>query len=43
MVLMYADYEDFPQTPYDYKYWQFSELGLVDGVKGFVDLNIMIK
>lgn len=39
----YADYEDFPQTPYDYKYWQFSELGLVDGVKGFVDLNIMIK
>ena len=39
----YADYEDYPQTPYKYKYWQFSESGRVDGVKGDVDLNIMIK
>ena len=38
----YADYEDFPQTPYRYKYWQFSERGKVDGINGYVDLNVML-
>ena len=38
----YADYEDFPQTPYKYKYWQFSENGKVEGIDGTVDLNVMI-
>lgn len=41
--IWYADYSNLPQTPYDFKYWQFSEIGRVDGVKGDVDLNVMIK
>lgn len=40
--IWYADYSAKPQTPYDFKYWQFSEVGIVDGVKGLVDLNVMI-
>ncbi|MBR1844397.1 MAG: lysozyme [Lachnospiraceae bacterium] len=42
----YADYYDFPFTPYKYKYWQFSERGKVPGITdkdhGYVDLNIML-
>ena len=41
--IWYADYSDMPQTPYNFKYWQFSEKGIVDGVDGFVDLNVFIK
>ena len=36
----YADYEKFPQTPYAYEMWQYSNEGHVDGIKGFVDLDI---
>ena len=42
----YADYYDFPFTPYKYKFWQFSERGKVPGItdnnNSFVDLNIML-
>ena len=44
--IWYADYEDFPQTPYRYKYWQFSECGKVRGItkdNNYVDLNVMLK
>lgn len=41
--IWYADYSKIPQTPYNFKYWQFSEVGIVDGVKGLVDLNVMIE
>ena len=40
--IWYADYNKIPQTPYNFKYWQFSEVGIVDGVNGEVDLNVMI-
>ena len=40
--IWYADYNKIPQTPYHFKYWQFSEVGMVDGVDGEVDLNVMI-
>ena len=40
--IWYADYNKIPQTPYNFKYWQFSETGIVDGVSGEVDLNVMI-
>ncbi|MCR4946058.1 MAG: glycoside hydrolase family 25 protein [Lachnospiraceae bacterium] len=40
--IWYADYEELPQTPYDYTYWQYSDTGSVDGVKGPVDLDIEI-
>ena len=41
--IWYADYSKIPQTPYDFKFWQFSEVGRVDGVNGEVDLNVMIE
>lgn len=39
----YADYESIPQTPYDFKIWQYSETGKVDGISGNADLNIMFE
>lgn len=36
----YADYEATPQTPYDFKFWQYSCTGKVSGINGNVDLNI---
>lgn len=41
--IWYADYSKIPQTPYDFNYWQFSEVGIVDGIDGMVDLNVMIE
>ena len=40
--IWYADYNKLPQTPYNFKFWQFSEVGIVDGINGLVDLNVMI-
>ena len=40
--IWYSDYNKLPQTPYHFKYWQFSEVGIVDGIEGSVDLNVMI-
>ncbi|MCR4739600.1 MAG: glycoside hydrolase family 25 protein [Lachnospiraceae bacterium] len=36
----YADYEYYPQTPYLYEYWQYSNEGRIDGISGGIDLNI---
>lgn len=42
--IWYADYEEYPQTPYHFEVWQYSSEGTVDGIQGNVDLNIqMIK
>lgn len=42
--IWYADYEEYPQTPYHFDIWQYSNEGTVDGIQGNVDLNIqMIK
>ena len=42
--IWYADYEEYPQTPYHFDIWQYSNEGSVDGIQGNVDLNIqMIK
>ena len=27
----------------DYKIWQFSDKGIVDGINGFVDLDVLYK
>ena len=40
--IWYADYESDPQTPYDFKFWQFSNRGKIDGIEGDVDLNVEI-
>lgn len=36
----YADYEQIPQTPYDFVFWQHSASGQVDGIRGDTDLDI---
>jgi GH25 family lysozyme M1 (1,4-beta-N-acetylmuramidase) len=36
----YADYEELPQTPYAFEFWQYSESAHVDGISGAVDVDI---
>ena len=38
----YAEYADLPSFVYDYKMWQYTEKGNVNGIKGNVDLNIAL-
>lgn len=39
----YAYYDSSLYYPYDFKVWQYSAEGKVDGIKGDVDLNISFK
>lgn len=39
----YAYYDASFYYPYDFKFWQYTEKGSVDGIKGNVDLNIRLK
>ena len=41
--IWYADYEETPQTPYHFTWWQYSETGSVPGIKGAMDLNLWIR
>ena len=38
----YAEYADVPSFVYDYKMWQYTEEGRVNGIEGNVDLNIAL-
>lgn len=38
----YADYENQPQTPYQFEFWQYSEAANVDGIADGVDVNIQL-
>jgi GH25 family lysozyme M1 (1,4-beta-N-acetylmuramidase) len=40
--IWYADYEEKPQTPYYFSFWQYSNTGKVPGVDGMVDLDIQL-
>ena len=40
--IWYADYEEEPQTPYHFTFWQYSNEGTIDGIEGAVDLNLQI-
>ena len=40
--IWYADYEELPQTPYHYVFWQYSNEGKVDGIDGLTDMDIQI-
>ncbi len=40
--IWYAGYESKPQTPYDFRFWQFSNTGRVSGINGDVDIDIKI-
>ena len=37
-----AEYFSTPSFYYDYKIWQYTDKGSVDGIKGSVDLNISL-
>lgn len=39
----FAQYFDAPFFPYDFKIWQYTAKGQVDGIKGDVDMNIAFK
>lgn len=39
--LWLADYSPKTEFPYDYKMWQYSSSGSVDGIESFTDFNIM--
>lgn len=38
--IWFAGYINIPEYPYDFKIWQYTESGSVDGINGNVDLNI---
>lgn len=38
--IWYADYEQVPQFPYQFRMWQYTETGSVPGIDGNVDLNV---
>ena len=39
----YAFYDNYMYMPYEVGMWQYSEKGVVKGIKGNVDLNIAYK
>ena len=41
-TVWYADYNETPQTPYAFEFWQYSESGTVAGIDGEVDLDIWL-
>ncbi len=40
--IWYADYEDVPQTPYMFEFWQYTNTGRIRGNSGDMDLNIQL-
>lgn len=40
--IWYADYEELPQTPYHFTFWQYTSEGTVDGIAGNTDLDIQL-
>lgn len=36
----YADYQKTPLYPYEFSFWQYTETGTVNGIKGNVDINL---
>ena len=38
--LWYADYQEKPIFPYQYRMWQYTEKGFVPGIEGAVDINL---
>ena len=41
--IWYAGYYALPRSPYDFEFWQYSETGSLDGVEGYVDMNIWMR
>lgn len=38
-----ASYRDSPTFYYDFDIWQYSDTGTIDGIEGYVDLNLMFN
>lgn len=41
--LWYADYQEKPLYPYQYRMWQYTEKGTVPGIQGNVDINLYFQ
>lgn len=41
--IWYADYEPFPQTPYMFELWQYTNEGQVPGIAGAADIDIWFE
>lgn len=41
--IWFAGYVDIPEYPYDFKMWQYTESGTVNGIEGNVDMNISFR
>lgn len=41
--LWLAQYNDIPNFPYEFRMWQYTDMGSVNGIKGNVDLNLWFK
>lgn len=39
--IFYADYEEYPQTPYAYDIWQFAANATVNGINGKVPMDLL--
>ncbi len=40
--IWYADYEELPQTPYHFVFWQYTNEGRISGIDGPMDLDIQL-
>lgn len=41
--IWYADYQEEPIYPYQFRIWQYTEEGSVPGIDGYVDLNVCFE
>ncbi|MBE6852054.1 MAG: hypothetical protein E7505_01070 [Ruminococcus sp.] len=41
--LWLAEYKDFPEYPYDFRMWQYTDEGIIDGIDYETDLNILFE
>ena len=41
--IWFAQYNDYPEYPYDFQIWQYSDNGSIDGINEPVDLNIYFR
>ena len=42
LPIWYSSYEATPSSTYRFDYWQYSNMGKVDGIDGDVDMNIAL-
>ncbi len=38
--LWLAEYKDYPEYPYNFKMWQYTNNAMIEGINGVTDLNV---